>query len=59
MPRCNWPNKSESLKHKIPLKEANPAFVAHVRQLALGPLNDAYTKIADKQKREDAVNAVS
>jgi polyribonucleotide nucleotidyltransferase len=45
-------------KTQIPLKHADPAFVAHVRKLALGPLNDAYTKIADKQKREEAVNAV-
>ncbi len=45
-------------KTQIPLKEVNPDFVAHVRQLALGPLNEAYTKIADKQKREDAVNAI-
>jgi len=46
-------------KTKIPLKEASPAFVAHVRQLALGPLNDAYTKIADKLQRQDAVAAIS
>ncbi len=45
-------------KTQMQVKEVNPAFAAHVRQLALGPLNDAYTKIADKQKREDAVNAV-
>jgi len=45
-------------KTQIPLKEPNAAFVAHVRQLALGPLNEAYTTIADKQKREDAVNAI-
>jgi len=45
-------------KTQMKVKEVNPAFAAHVRQLALGPLNDAYTKIADKQKREDAVNAV-
>jgi polyribonucleotide nucleotidyltransferase len=45
-------------KIHVPLKEVNAAFAAHVRQLALKPLNEAYTKIADKQKREDAVNAL-
>ena len=45
-------------KTQVALKSVSPAFVAHVRQLALGPLNDAYTKIADKQKREEAVNAI-
>ena len=45
-------------KAHIPLKEVNPAFVAHVRQLALASLNETYTKIADKQKRENAVNAL-
>jgi len=45
-------------KTQIPLKETSEAFIAHVRQLALGPLNEAYTKNADKQKREDAVNAI-
>ena len=45
-------------KIHVPLKEVNAAFAAHVRQLALEPLNEAYTKIADKQKREDAVNAL-
>src|SRR5271154_1434395 len=45
-------------KTTMVVKKANPAFAAHVRQLALGPLNDAYTKHSDKQKREDAVNAV-
>jgi len=45
-------------KTQMQIKKADPAFSAHIRQLALGPLNDAYTKIADKQKREDAVNAV-
>ncbi len=45
-------------KIKILLKAVNLGFVAHVRQLALGPLNETYTKIADKQKREDAVNAL-
>src|ERR1700733_6343246 len=46
------------LKTTMKTKEVNPAFAAHVRQLALGSLNDAYTKIADKQKREEAVAAV-
>jgi polyribonucleotide nucleotidyltransferase len=46
-------------KTHIKLNEPNAAFVAYVRQLALGPLNEAYTKIADKQKREDAVNAIN
>ncbi|MDE2009784.1 MAG: polyribonucleotide nucleotidyltransferase [Candidatus Omnitrophica bacterium] len=45
-------------KTQIPLKEVNADFAAHVRRTALGPLNEAYTTIADKQKREDAVNAV-
>ena len=45
-------------KIHVPLKEVNAAFAAHVRRLALGPLNEAYTKIADKQKRDDAVNAL-
>lgn len=45
-------------KTQISLKEPNEDFIAHVRQAALGPLNEAYTKIADKQKREDAVNAL-
>ena len=45
-------------KTKIPLLEANPGFVAQVRQMALGPLNDAYTKIVDKLQRQDAVTAV-
>jgi polyribonucleotide nucleotidyltransferase len=45
-------------KTQMKIKEADPAFAAHVRQLALGPLNDAYTKHSDKQKREEAVNAV-
>jgi polyribonucleotide nucleotidyltransferase len=45
-------------KSEFRFKEANAAFVAYVRQLALGPLNEAYTKIADKQKREVAVNAL-
>jgi len=45
-------------KTKIPLLTANPAFVAHLRELALSPLNDAYTKIADKLERQDAVNAL-
>ncbi len=40
------------------VKENNQGFVAHVRQLALGPLNEAYTTIADKKKREEAVNAI-
>src|SRR5208282_2192913 len=44
-------------KIQIQLNEPNAAFVAHVRQLALGPLNEAYTKIADKLQRQDAVNA--
>ncbi|MDE2221837.1 MAG: polyribonucleotide nucleotidyltransferase [Candidatus Omnitrophica bacterium] len=43
---------------EIPLRHVNPDFAAYVRQQAIGPLNDAYTKIADKQKREEAVNAV-
>jgi len=46
-------------KTHIPLKEVNPAFAAYVRQLALGPLNDAYTKIVDKLQRQDAVTAIS
>jgi len=45
-------------KTQIPLKSPNEDFITHVRQAALGPLNEAYTKIADKQKREDAVNAL-
>jgi polyribonucleotide nucleotidyltransferase len=45
-------------KTHIPLKEPDTAFSSHVRKSAIGPLNDAYTKIADKQKREEAVNAV-
>jgi polyribonucleotide nucleotidyltransferase len=45
-------------KTQIPLQEASAAFVAHVRQLALGPLNEAYTKIADKLQRQDAVSAL-
>src|SRR6202142_3382738 len=45
-------------KTQMKVKEVHSGFAAHVRQLALGSLNDAYTKIADKQKREDAVNAV-
>jgi len=45
-------------KTQIELKEVHPDFVARVRQLSLGPLNDIYTKIADKQKREDALSAL-
>ena len=45
-------------KTKMQVKEVPEGFAAHVRQLALGPLNDAYTKVADKLKREEAVNAV-
>jgi len=45
-------------KIQIPLQVAHPGFVAHVRQLALGPLNDAYTKIVDKLERQDAVGAI-
>jgi len=45
-------------KTQIPLKSPNEDFIAHVRQAALGPLNEAYTKIADKQKREEAVNTL-
>ncbi|MBF0571282.1 MAG: polyribonucleotide nucleotidyltransferase [Candidatus Omnitrophica bacterium] len=45
-------------KTQIPLQAVNAAFVAKVRQLAIGPLNEAYTKIADKLEREDAVNAI-
>ena len=45
-------------KIQIPIQVPNPGFVAHVRQLALGPLNDAYTKIVDKLQRQDAVTAI-
>ena len=45
-------------KTTMKIKGDNPAFAAHIRELALGQLNDAYTKHSDKQKREDAVNAV-
>ncbi|MBF0511870.1 MAG: polyribonucleotide nucleotidyltransferase, partial [Candidatus Omnitrophica bacterium] len=45
-------------KIQIPLQVVNPAFVDFVRKEALGPLNEAYTKIADKLKREAAVNAI-
>jgi len=45
-------------KTQIKLKEVHPDFAKKVRQLALGTLNDIYTKIADKQKRDDAVSAL-
>ncbi len=45
-------------KAEISLIKANLAFTTHVRQLALASLNEAYTKVADKQKREEAVNAI-
>jgi polyribonucleotide nucleotidyltransferase len=42
-------------KTQIKIKEVHPDFANSVRKLALGSLNDIYTKIADKQKRDDAV----
>jgi polyribonucleotide nucleotidyltransferase len=45
-------------KTQIKLKEVHPDFAKKVRQLAMGTLNDIYTKIADKQKRDDAVSAL-
>ena len=45
-------------KTQIEIKEVHPDFANHIRKLALGTLNEIYTKIADKQKRDDAVNAL-
>ena len=45
-------------KTQIEIKEVHPDFANHIRKLALGTLNDIYTKIADKQKRDDAVSAL-
>ena len=45
-------------KTTVKIKEPNKAFIAKVRELALARMNDIYTTIADKQKREDAVNAL-
>ncbi len=48
-------NKTKTV---VKLKEPNQAFIAKVRTLALGRMNDIYTTIADKQQREEAVNAL-
>ncbi len=45
-------------KTHVALVEPNSGFIAKVRTLALSRLNSIYTSIADKQKREDAVNAL-
>lgn len=45
-------------KTQVPLKETDPAFVAHVRESALRPLQEIYTTIVDKLQREDAVSAL-
>jgi len=45
-------------KTAVKTKEPHKAFNAKVRELAFAKLNDAYTTIADKQKREEAVNAI-
>lgn len=45
-------------KTEVKLAEPNAGFIAKVRSLGLNKLNEIYTSIADKQKREDAVNAL-
>ncbi len=46
------------VKTEVKLAEPNAGFIAKVRSLGLNKLNEIYTSIADKQKREDAVNAL-
>ncbi len=45
-------------KMTVNLVQPQAGFIAKVRALGLGRLNEIYASIADKQKREDAVNVL-
>lgn len=45
-------------KRAVELKQPNLEFIAKVRELATGRMNEIYTKIADKGEREAAINAL-